>query len=512
MNPLPVSLRWRDRVREWLPAVVVGLLPVIWFPWMVDSFILPRAAVAETGAGLLVGAGLLWGRSRTGVLGWALLACAVVAGLAAAFSADPLVSLVGAYSRYESLPMRWAYCGLCWGTLRLSPPDSAGPDATARWRGRIEALFVAGCGVAAAEAILQALLGLLARPDGNLGQPDLLGALLAMAMPLAVARLGRSWRWAPATALLAVGLGLSTSRAGWLGAAAGIAVWLTLIAWRRRPRLGLLAAGGGVAVLACGAAALLWTPLRLLNQDTGAARLGVWSDGLRMIAARPWLGWGEETVGLHFGTFQSANWEPGHQFDRLHSMPLDLLATQGVLGLAACTVLFCLLWRGVLRLSGAEAIAGALAAYLAWSLLDFDWVPATAPFWLLAGAAVAGSLPDLREAARRTWVVAAGLAAVLLGLLCSVPPVIADTAAYAGHDQVAVTVDPLQPQYHAALGTPAELAEAARLGSDDPQVWVELGNHEARQGDPAAARRCYRRALAIYPYDGPALTALHALR
>ncbi len=512
MNRRPAPGRWRDRVREWLPAAIVGLLPVIWFPWMVDSFILPRSALAETGAALLLAAGAWWGRSRTGVLGWALLACPVVAALAAALSTDPLVSLVGAYSRYESLPMRWAYCGLCWGALRLSPPAAAGPAAAARWRGRIEVFFLAGCGVAAAETIVQALLGLLARPDGNLGQPDLLGVLLAMALPLAVARLGRSWRWAPATALLAVGLALSTSRAAWLGAVAGLGVWLTLVTWRRRPRLGLPAAAGVLAALAAAVAALLLTPLRLLNQDTGAARLGVWRDGLRMIAARPWLGWGEDTVGLHFGAFQSADWEPGAQFDRLHSMPLDLLATQGLLGLAACTALFCLLWRRVLRLPGAAAIAGALTAYLVWSLLDFDWVPATAPVWLLAGAAPAGSLPEVRDAARRAWVVAAGVAALLLGLLFSAPPLIADTAAYWGRDGLAVTVDPLQAQYHAGLGSQAQLAAAARLGSDDPQVWVQLGEDEARRGDLAEARRSYRHALVIYPYDAAARTALHTLR
>lgn len=492
--------RLRTAARDWLPAVVIGLLPVVWFPWMVDSFILPRAALAETGAGLLVAAGAAYGRSRTGILAWALLGCALAAGLAAVLSSSPSLSLVGAYTRYESLPMRLAYCGLCWGTLRLSPPASAGPAAAARWRGRIEASFLAGCGVAAAEAVVQALLGLLARPDGNLGQPGLLGALLAMALPLAATRLVRSPRWAPLAALLAVGLGLSTSRAGWLGALAGLAVWATLTAWHRRARAALPAAAAGAAVMAGGAALVLFTPVRLLNQDTGAARLGVWRDGLRLIAARPWFGWGEEGVGLHFGAFQTADWQPGSQFDRLHSMPLDLLATQGVAGLAACTLLFCLLWRRLLRLPGAEAVAGALAAYLVWSLLDFDWVPATAPLWLLAGAALAGSLPPLGKTTRRSWAAAAGLAALLLGILCAVPPLVADTAAYAGRDRLAATVDPLQPRYHAAIGTPAQLAQAVRLGSDDPQVLIRLGNDEARRGREAAARRDYRAALALYPY------------
>lgn len=511
MKPRQAPPRWSDGIREWLPAATAGLLPAIWFPWMVDSFILPRAALAQTGAGLLVAAGAVWGRSRTGPFGWVLLACAVAAGLAAAFSPDPVVALVGTYSRYESLPVRLAYCGLCWGALRLSPPASAGPEAAARWRGRIELLFVAGCCVAATEAILQALLGLLARPDGNLGQPDLLGVLLAMALPLAGARLARTWRWAPVVVLLGVGLLLSTSRAGWLGAVTGLAAWLTLVAWRRRPALRVWTVAGGAAVVAGAVATLLLTPLRLLNQDTGAARLGVWRDGLRMIAARPWLGWGQDGVGLHFGAFQSADWEPGDQFDRLHSMPLDLLATQGVVGLGACTVLFCLLWRQVLRNPGAEALVGALVAYLAWSLLDFDWAPATAPLWLLAGAAASGSLPELGDRARHAWGTAAGVAAALLGLLCALPPVVADTAAYTGNNRLAVSVDPLQAQYHAALGTPAQLAAAVHLGSDDPKVWVKLGNDEARRGDVRGARRCYQGALAIYPYDEAARAALRKL-
>ena len=54
-----------------------------------------------------------------------------------------------------------------------------------------------------------------------------------------------------------------------------------------------------------------------------------------MIAARPLTGWGEDTTGLAYGQFLSRDWSPGVTFDRAHSGPLDIAATQGLIGLAA---------------------------------------------------------------------------------------------------------------------------------------------------------------------------------
>src|SRR5205085_11129589 len=145
-------------------------------------------------------------------------------------------------------------------------------------------------------------------------------------------------------------------------------------------------AGTAVAV-ALAVAIGLASPLRFLNQDTGAGRAGVWHDTLTMLAARPLTGWGEDSFGLVFGRFQTADWSPGESFDRAHSMPLDLAASQGLLGLGACSWFFLTVWRGLWRRPEVGGLAGAMAAYLAWSLLNFDWAPATGPFWALAGAA-----------------------------------------------------------------------------------------------------------------------------
>src|SRR5262249_51890032 len=232
-------------------------------------------------------------------------------------------------------------------------------------RERTTAAFVGGCAVAAVEALFQSMTHALPRPDGNLGQPNLLGALLAMAVPLAVdrawrgsrpaARISQSirLRWDPgARAWLALavvcgaGLAVSTSRSGWLGALAGICI-LAVFAARPKRFPGVIA--GAALALTIAAALVLISPLRNLNSDPPGFRLGIWRDSLSVIVERPVTGWGPDTMGLVFGRHQTADWVAGSNIDRAHSMPLDLAATQGVLGLAVCAWLLAVCGMGIER-------------------------------------------------------------------------------------------------------------------------------------------------------------------
>ena len=184
--PLP---RHFEPAARWLPALVAGVVPLLFIPISVDAYILPRMTVAVGGAGVLVAAGLLGGRRSLGPLRMPALAVVVVAVAAAALSVAPGLSLVGGYSRYESLPVRLAYVGLLCGAAWIGE------------RERTISAFLVGCGVAAVETLYQAATGALPRPDGNLGQPNLLGALLAMAIPLEVARARADRRWLAPAAL-----------------------------------------------------------------------------------------------------------------------------------------------------------------------------------------------------------------------------------------------------------------------------------------------------------------------
>jgi hypothetical protein len=545
-----------ERLGGFLPAGIALALPTVFLPNAVDSYILPRASIVIAGAGIGVGiAMLLRAGPSLGRLRVPLIAAAGAALLAFAFSVNWPLSLVGSYTRYESLPIRLSYLGLFAAPVWLLRDD--------QWRERVIPAFVFGTAIASIEALVQ--LDLLLnhvidyRPDGNLGNANLLGALLAMAIPLAVARglkrgkgpatgptratsqpsgeVGRALAppggdyavaWWIGVLVMVAGLAASTSRSGGLGALAGCAAVIVFRLKGKAALLGSLAAGAvvGVALLA-----ILFTPLRLLNNDPGPARLHLWPDAIRMIAARPLSGWGEDATGLVYGRFLTGNWAP--EVDRAHSGPLDVAATQGLIGLAAGAWVLVAWLRGVWRwrFSGSVAALGAACiGYTVWVLFNFDWAPATGAFWLLAGtawsgvraaeteaevAADAGAWSPPKRAARSTGAVALAIAVVGLGVM----PVLADTWYYQSRLDLSVVADPLQARYHWALGAGLlatgaqsrglnEMLVAARDGEDDPQLYVDIGDAYLRLGRTAEARAAYRMSLQIDPYFAVARTRL----
>jgi O-antigen ligase len=521
LRPVP------ERLGAFLPALIALALPTVWIPTAVDSFILPRASIVIAAACIGLGlAVLLPDKPGIGALRWPLVAAAAAALLAFAFSVSWPVSFAGSYTRYESLPIRLSYLGL------LAIPAWLVRDQ--RPRDWVIAAFVLGTAVACGEAIIQQLLGVPFRPDGNTGNAGLLGALVAMAVPLAVSRAFRGgWvmiLWLAAVPVLVAGLVLAASRSGALGALAGL---LTLMVLRFHGRQAVIAAVTSIATMFVALLAVLLSPLRFLNGDPGPTRLHLWPDALHMIAARPLTGWGEDTTGLVFGRFLSGDWSPGVTFDRAHAGLLDLGATQGLLGIAALGWLLLNLGRHGWRHRFVESVGPLLAASIAftvWVSINFDWAPVTGAFWLLAGTAwSAVRTAQLREGGaevrtsggpalpvpRSVAAIGLALAAACLAAL----PVLADVWYYQGRSDLAVLVDPIQARYHRTLGEAlvsegngrdgvVQLRLAANLGETDPALYVELGDEEMRLGDPKAARNDYRKALEIDPYFGPALQRL----
>src|SRR5207249_1494784 len=250
-------------------------------------------------------------------------------------------------------------------------------------------------------------------------------------------------------------------------------------------------------------------------------RLHLWSDGARMVAARPITGWGEDSTGLAFGHFLSQDYATYVTFDRIHSGPLDIAATQGVLGLVALAWVLVVLFRGVWRGRSEPGVAGltaALAGYSVWVLFNFDWAPATGAFWLLAGTLWSACSPPYavgrspeRRVGSRVWQPALATVLVVAATVFAVFPILADTWYLRGRADLSVQVDPLQAQYHWSLGEGliakreqargvAELRRAADLGETEPSLYVELGDRELEIGDRDAVRRAYQRALQIDPY------------
>jgi O-antigen ligase len=512
------------RLGGYLPAAISLALPTAFLTAAEDSFILPRASIVIAGACLGAGLALLAsGGPGLGRLRWPLTAAAAAAILAFVFSISWPLSFAGSYTRYESLPVRLAYLGLLAAAVWLLREK--------RHREWVVTAFVFGTAVACLEALVQWAGHVPYRPDGNLGNANLLGALIAMAFPLAIARGWRGGRfvvaWWFAVAVMAGGLVATTSRSGGLGALAGC---FALVVFFLRGRMAAGAAIASVAVIGAALVLIMVSPLHFLNDDPGPLRIHLWQDGLRMISARPLTGWGEDVTGLAFGQFLSGDWSPGVTFDRIHSGPLDLAATQGLLGLATIGWILVVLLRGAWRARFAGdvgALAAACIGYTVWVLFNFDWAPATGAFWLLAGTAwssvrTAGDgeawpATSVAPATRGPglWQSGAAVALALVAIALGVLPLLADAWYLQGRVELSVLVDPLQARYHWALGQGLvaqgsvargvdEMRRAADLGESEPGLYVELGDREAQLGRLADARRDYGRALQIDPFYAPA--------
>jgi O-antigen ligase len=459
---------------------------------------------------------------------WPMVAAVAATVLAFVFSVSWPLSFAGSYTRYESFPIRTSYLGLFAAGVWLLRDD--------RSRAWVVRSFVVGTVVACVEAIVQWADGVRFRPDGNLGNANLLGALIAMALPLAVAGGLRGGRWAVAwsfgAAVLIGGLIVSTSRSGGLGALAGC---LALAVFAFKSRRAAAAGAAAIAVTGVALLAIVESPLRLLNNDPGPIRLELWPDAIRMVAARPLTGWGQDATGLVYGHFLSADWLPGITIDRAHSGPLDIGATQGLLGLAALGWVLLVLFRGAWRWrfkSAVGPLASASIGYTVWVLFNFDWAPATGVFWLLAGTAwsavratetqgaPAGSdvaPPFTRATLRSLAAVALALAAIWLAVM----PLLADVWYFHNRLDLAVVADPIQAHYHRLFGNSLvaagevrhgvdEMRLAARLGEPDPQLYLELGDAETQLGELPQARSDYAMALVIDPYFSPARQRLAA--
>ncbi|MEO8744305.1 MAG: O-antigen ligase family protein [Candidatus Dormiibacterota bacterium] len=517
------------RLGDYLPAAVALALPTVFLPIAEDTFILPRVSIVVAGACLGVGLAMLApGGPSLGAMRRPLAAAALAAILAFVFSISWALSFAGSYTRYESLPVRLAYVGLFAAAVWLLRNQ--------RSRDWVIGAFVLGTSIACIEALQQWAAQVPFRPDGNLGNANVMAALIVMSLPLSVARTLRGGRfvvaWGIGALVMVGGLVATTSRSGGLGALAAL---LILVVFSVRMRLAVAALIASVSAVGTAVLVIALTPLRALNDDPPTLRLHLWQDGLHMIAARPITGWGEDATGLAFGKFLSQDYASLVTFDRVHSGPLDVTAMQGLLGLAATGWVLALLFRHAWRwrsIPDVGALSAACAGYAVWVFVNFDWAPATGALWLLAGTAWAairqaemGAMPPattepaLKKPTPWRSGIAIALAFAAIGL--GVMPLLADVWYLQGRAQLSVVVDPLQARYHWAVGQALvaqgslaagtdELRRAADLGETEPGLYLELGDRDAQLGRTAQARSDYRRALEIDPYYTPARERLAA--
>jgi O-antigen ligase len=490
------------------------LLPLAYWWNTYDRYVLPKLLLARV---VIVGLLILF-VARTIVtktvaikrtpLDLPLLAFVVSAFLSTVFAYNRNVGVFGTYSRYDGLLTILTYAALFW----LSVQALRGPTEA---RTLVRVLLASGYLVAGV-AILQSVTDSVAQAAlvpafGTLGQKNVLGAFLAILLPLAYRELveadstSRRVIALNLTTILGVALLFTLSRSAWLGTALAAVV---LFAGGYRPtfRLGLacllvvLLAGLIVGGLRQGAAVKAEQKVDELSL-TGD-RPALWRDAARLTASRPILGYGPDNFGLVFPRFQTTYLGP-QQWDKAHAESLQIAATQGLVGLAAYILVLAAFVRAFWRVRHREGAIAIFAGWLAYEVtlqFNFSALAASLPFWIFAAAAM------------ESWGAVRGERLLTLGpgrfsTLVAVPPLIALMAlAVAGTALPYLADSRLLLAVNADAEGQHEVARAAAvqardLGPRESVYAVELGNIDFEGMDWANAADAYADAARLGTYN-----------
>jgi O-antigen ligase len=545
--------------------ILLAALPLFFLVPAREPFELPKLVLLEAGVlalGVWGAAAVLARRARRP--DWsppaaALLLFLVSAAVSSARSPNPWLSMFGA-----ALSRAGLLAGI--GTVAVFFVARSVVRHPASWK-RLAGAVSLAAGAAAGYALLQAL-GLDPLPwsriatfagservFGTLGHPNLLGAYLAMALPLVVwlgQRVrGRAWgATLGAVAALGVGATVATlSRAAWAGLAAGAGVGAALAvrsgsgASEPGPRtartfwvaalVGVLVVSGVYLVSGQFRAPLSTRMAQVtdLSAPSTQSRVELWRAGLRMFREHPITGAGLDAFGLQFPRYRTAAyWTREWLADptKAHSEPIQILATQGLLGgLAAAVVLLLVsvsVWRATGRgssevRSAAAAAGGSLSAFALTDLTGFTVLATGTLAAALAGAISSGGREGHRVPGRSPApgvLLTLAVPALIIFLLVAIPPWRADRA------HARASAYPLGSSERAERLLEAERSSRwdGRYPYELCRTYLEAAGTATRASDRTArlrtAEAACRRAIALSPFDGAAhlerarvLAALH---
>src|SRR3989442_7985829 len=213
-------------MERWLLRLGAFVLPLAYWWGIYDRYVIPKLLLARVlvlGLLILFGIRVIISGSLTikrTPLDLPLLAFVVSAFVSTLLAENQNVGVFGTYSRYDGFLTVLMYAALFW----LSVQTISGPGEA---RILMRVLLASGY-VVAVVAILQSVTdsmtqGVLVPAFGTLGQKNVLGAFLAMLIPLAYRELVEAVSWSTRVialnviAIIGVALLLTLSRSAWLG-------------------------------------------------------------------------------------------------------------------------------------------------------------------------------------------------------------------------------------------------------------------------------------------------------
>ena len=447
LHPRPIA----HRPLQWIMAALLLLLPIVFLRTLPDAFEFPKMELLATGAVLILAIGAIRESARIGassetawltalphrLIAWVrsdLLGAGVVAYLGSAlvstvFSIRPALSLFGAPESLAGLKTAMATASIFFASRSLS--------SNQRWFHVMTSVASVAAAIAAGYALLQlykldpytwagySTFGGENRIFGTLAHPNMLGAYLVMSLPLTVRVATRATSRLVKVAWVVVGaatllvLITTLSRGAWIGLGVAGAAYVLLVSRgaratsssserrARAPAAGLVwpavLAVLTIVLLLISAPQLRSALVERIGQignmsaPTTQSRIQLWNAGLRMGADHPILGAGLDCYGDAFPAYRSAEYvriEWGGNPTKAHNEMINILATQGSLGVVAALAVVLLVARAVWRstASGNPEIRGdavasgaALAGFAGQALTGFTVVAIGALAAALAG-------------------------------------------------------------------------------------------------------------------------------
>ncbi|MCL4499916.1 MAG: O-antigen ligase family protein [Chloroflexi bacterium] len=409
-------------------------------PAAADGFALPKALVLQLGTAALLIAWLVpqlrggrfeWRPTGGGLLLAGFLAAAILSTI---FSVSIMTSFLGKPRRMEGLVSLIDYALLYVLGVQI-------------FAGRTSRVWIFAQGVALIGAGLSAY-GLLQftgldffawqgltfeakRSFATMGNPVLFGGFLALCLPVSIGvfliqKEPRKMAVYGGAAFLNFASLITTyTRGSWIGAAAGLLFLFVLgrsfiLARKKQAAMvgcAVIAALAIVAVASAGTGRVTDLRSRLASVVQGDAsetmRVETWKSAVRAIEDRPLVGSGPDTFRIVFPRYATRGYVSTARYDEVsdnaHNYYIQLASTTGLPALLLfLAFVLVVLWKGARLSSGGSgakpvlyaAFGGGMVAYLVYLATGISHHPATALFWVMAAAVMAGVPVTEGKAAR----------------------------------------------------------------------------------------------------------------